>query len=189
MWLCGKFNQIYSFVVYSYTTQNSFDFVLNSSRLHPTNSSAMHHSHFMKRWQNHEGRGSRPDSACPAVCGCIKGRGEDRGVTSVVEEGLGTDVCLCEGLRWRSKYVSWSDGKVNMVCDGWDALMWSLTADIMVQQAIHQWILDQRIPPLPSVLHAVEQTCSVLSICSLKTVIRQMLFMMHATLHASWKCI
>lgn len=115
-------------------------------------SSAMHHSHFMKRWQNH-------------------------GITSVVEEGLGTDVCLCEGLRWRSKYVSWSDGKVNMVCDGWGALMWSLTADIMVKQAIHQWILDQRIPPLPSVLHAVEQTCSVLSICSLKTVIRQMLFM------------
>lgn len=149
-------------------------------------SSAMHHSHFMKHWQNHGGRGSRPD---PAVCGCLKGRGEDRGITSVVEEGLGTDVCLCEGLRWRSKYVSWSDGKVNMVCDGWGALMWSLTADFMVKQAIHQWILDQRIPPLPSVLHAVEQTCSVLSICSLKTVIRQMLFMMHATLHASWKCI
>lgn len=65
------------------------------------------------------------------MCGCLKGRGEDRGITSVVEEGLGTDVCLCEGLRWRSKYVSWSDGKVNMVCDGWGALMWSLTADIM----------------------------------------------------------
>lgn len=46
--------------------------------------------------------------------------------------------------------------------------MWSLTTDIMVKQTIHQCILDQRIPPLTSVLCTAEQVCNVFSRHSLR---------------------
>lgn len=107
-------------------------------------------------------------SPCPAVCGCKRGRGEDREVIFVEEDGLRTYVCVLLFWMWRSQVekeicgLEWWWDKFECVCvyvrrdvsvfDGWDVLMWSLTTDIMVKQTIHQHILDQRIPPLPPVM-------------------------------------
>lgn len=70
-------------------------------------------------------------SPCPAVCGCKRGRGEDGEVIFVVEEGLRTNVCVlfsgCEGLRWKRKFMGWSDGKINLsvcVCEAWSVCAW-----------------------------------------------------------------
>lgn len=61
-------------------------------------------------------------SPCPAVCGCKRGRGEDREVIFVEEDGLRTYVCVLLFWMWRSQVekeicgLEWWWDKFECVC-------------------------------------------------------------------------